>query len=237
MSDATAQTQRASDILHGEIAASHNSSRRENIRVIKTVCDQMEKDHVQINAAEVSRRCGQNGPAYSTISNKGSKLGEYIRLRMTEQVAALVPSVTPRRSISDTVADPVLKAQIQDRESTARWLNKENTGLRNLLKSLTPGLDIDNAITRVSKGQATTLIESKPASTTVSDELRGMLLKLMDHLIGDRNYEQLRGRLTINHKVVMDQRELQVYRQASGLSEDEWQKRYGVGQGESLGKR
>lgn len=235
---AASAQRRASDILYEEIFASRNSNRRENIRVIKVVCDQMEKDRVVINAAEVSRRCGENGPAYSTISNKGSALGEYIKLRMTEQVATLKPVASGERSLADTVFDPVLAAQIRDKESTARWFRKENTALRHLLKSLTPGFDIDGALARVAKGQATTLIENKaPSADSVSNELKGLLLKLMDHLIGERQYEELRGRLTINRKIVLDPRELQVYRQTSGLSDDEWQKRYGADEGDPRGKR
>lgn len=228
---------RASDVLFDEIVASRNSGRRENIRAIKTVCDQMERDRVVISAAEVTRRCGDNGPAYSTVSNKGSKLGEYIKLRMTEQAASLTPTPRSDRSLADTVLDPVLAAQIRDKEDTARWVRKENKGLRNLLKNLSPGFDIDAALARVTQGAAPVLIEAKPPTDSIDNEIRGVLLRLMDHLIGDRQYEILRGRLTINRKGILGERELAVYRKASGLSDDEWQRRYGSDQGESHGKR
>lgn len=142
---------RASDVLYDEIAASRNSIRRGNIAAIKEVCDQMEKDGVQIAASEVVRRCGPNGPAYSTVSNTGSKLGEYIKLRINEQ-AARVQAVPKSGSIADTVLDPVLQAQIRDKESVARWLQKENDALRKLFKTLRPGVDIDTAIAAATKG-------------------------------------------------------------------------------------
>lgn len=85
MSEAVSPERRASDVLYDEIAASRNSIRRENIRAIKVVCDRMENDGVQIAAAEVVRRCGHGGPAYSTVCNTGSKLGEYIRLRVVDR--------------------------------------------------------------------------------------------------------------------------------------------------------
>lgn len=228
---------RASDILFDEIVASRNSGRRENIRAIKTVCDLMEHDRVVISAAEVTRRCGDNGPAYSTVSNKGSRLGEYIKLRMTEQAASLPSTPRSDRSLADTVLDPVLAAQIRDKEDTARWVRKENKGLRNLLKNLSPGFDIDAALARITQGAASVLIEAKPPTNSIDNEVRGVLLRLMDHLIGDRQYEILRARLTINRKGILDERELAVYRKATGLSDDEWQRRYGSDQGESHGKR
>jgi hypothetical protein len=221
------EKRRASDILYDEISESRNSVRRDNIRRLKMVCDQMEKDKVEITGAEVSRRCGENGPAYSTISNKGSKLGEYLRLRVVEQAATLSPGPGLRRSIADTVSDPVLQAQIRDKESTARWLTKENTGLRTLLKSLRPGVNIDNILLNAPKDQSQSLIEATPPRLSVNeDELRGMLLKLMDHLTGSRQYKELRGRLTINGKVVLDVQELQIFREATGLQIEEWKKRY-----------
>lgn len=123
----------------------------------------------------------------------------------------------------------MLAAQGRDKESTARWVQKENTALRHLLKNLSPGGDIDTALSRASKGQP--FIQASPPKTTsgapVSEELRGTLLKLMDHLIRDRQYAEMRGRLTINHKAVLDVREFLVFQQACGLGADDWQLRYG----------
>ena len=95
-------TRRASDVLFDEVSGSRNSLRRENIRLIKEVCDWMEKDKVHISVAEVVRRCGTDGPAYSTVANQGSHLGEYIRLRVAEQ-AATPRSASSTQSIADTV--------------------------------------------------------------------------------------------------------------------------------------
>jgi len=223
-----ADTRRASDILYYELFASRNSIRRENIRIIKQVCDQMEKDRVAITVAEVVRRGGDNGPAYSTVSNQGSKLGEYIKMRIAEQAASLPKSKGGEQTLADTVSDPVLAAQIRDKESSARWFQKENTALRHLLKTLSPGVDIDGALTRATKGQPFALpAPQHVAQPAISNELGGILLKLMDHLIRERQYVEMRGRLTINHKAILDPRELQVYQQACGLSEDDWKKRYG----------
>jgi hypothetical protein len=219
------EKRRASDVLYEEIFASRNSGRRENIRIIKEVCDQMERDRVVITAAEVVRRGGENGPAYSTISNKGSQLGEYVKLRMTEQAASLPHSTGREQDLSERISDPVLAAQIRDKESTARWFQKENTALRHLLKSLSPGVDIDTALSRATKGQP--LIPARPpAAPQASDELGGVLLKLMDHLIHDRQYVEMRGRLTINHKAILDPRELAAFQKATGLTDDEWRLRY-----------
>lgn len=221
-------TRRASDVLFDEVSSSRNSLRRENIRLIKEVCDWMEKDKVHISVAEVVRRCGTNGPAYSTVANQGSQLGEYIRLRVAEQAAN--PRLTgSAQSIADTVHDPVLQARIRDTESTARWVTRENDGLRSLLKSLRPGIDIDGLIRKESNATASTKPELPAPSSPGPDsnELRGLLLKLMDHLVSTRQYRGTRGRLTINGKIILDARELKIYREASGQTEEAWQARYG----------
>lgn len=220
-------TRRASDVLNDELAGSRNSLRRENIRLIKEVCDRMEKDKVPISVAEVVRRCGPDGPAYSTVSNQGSQLGKYIRMRVAEQAASAgVTSST--QSIADTVNDPVLQARIRDTESTARWVTRENDGLRALLKSLRPGIDIDGLIRKESEATAATKPElPAPSPGPDPNELRGLLLKLMDHLMSTRQYKETRNRLTINGKIVLNGRELRTYREASGLTEEAWQARYG----------
>jgi hypothetical protein len=219
------ENRRASDILYAEIFASRHSGRRENIWIIKEVCDQMERDRVLISAAEVARRGGKNGPAYSTICNTGSKLGEYIKLRMTEQAASLPGSSGREKDLSESISDPVLAAQVRDKESTARWYQKENSGLRQLLKSLTPGFDIDTALTRATKGHPL-ISPLGSCESHRNDRLAGVLLKLMDHLIRDRQYVQMRGRLTINHKVILDPEDLTTLRQACGLTDEEWHLRY-----------
>lgn len=236
MSEPTSQDRRASDVLFDEIAASRNSIRRENVRVIKEVCDQMEKDGVQIAAAEVVRRCGPNGPAYSTVCNTGSKLGEYIRLRVDEQ-ASRVKGKPKKGSLADTVLDPVLQAQVRDKESLARWLQKENDALRTLLKTLRPGVDIDGAIANASKGgQHLLLAAPSPEAGPSNESLPVALMKLMDHLVGGRQYCFTKGRLTINKKVVLDPSEVAAYRDASKLSPDDWSRRYELS-GDADGQR
>lgn len=226
MSEPASQQRRASDVLYDEIAVSRNSVRRENIRVLKEVCDQMEKDGVQIAAAEVIRRCGPDGPAYSTVCNTGSKLGEYIRLRINEQ-ASHSKGAPNRSSLADTVLDPVLQAQIRDKESIARWLQKENDALRTLLKTLRPGVDIDLAIANASKGGQRLLLAAPTAEDSPSSEdLPPALLKLMDHLVGGRQYAFTKGRLTINKKVVLDPSDVNAYRDATKLSPEGWSRRY-----------
>jgi hypothetical protein len=222
------KSRRASDVLYDEIANSRNSLRRENIRLIKEVCDWMEKDKVPITVAEVVRRCGEGGPAYSTVSNQGSQLGEYIKLRITE-LAAGAGAPGGKQGLADTIADPVLQARVRDTESVARLVNRENNALRALFKTLRPGVDIDGLIRRASESalEATTTTLPAPLPGPDKNELSGLLLKLMDHLVSSRQYKETRGRLTINGKIVLDARELKIYRAASGLSEEAWQARYG----------
>lgn len=234
----TPASRRASDVLYDEIASSRNSLRRENIRLIKAVCERMEKDKAPLSVAEVVRRCGVAGPAYSTVSNQGSKLGEYIKLRIIEQAAN--PGMTiGAKSLAETVSDPVLQARILDTESTARWVTRENDGLRALLKTLRPGVDIDGLIRKASNQPSPTPAKPElPAPSHGPDrrEVGGLLLKLMDHLVSSRQYKQTRGRLTINAKVVLDPRELKIYREATGLTEAEWEARYGEANAPKGGK-
>jgi hypothetical protein len=229
MTTTPTSSRRASDVLYDEVAASRNSLRRENIRLIKEVCNRMEKDKVSISVAEVVRRCGADGPAYSTVSNQGSQLGDYIKLRIAEQAANL-GTATRAQSLADTVSDPVLQARIRDTESTARWVNRENDGLRALLKTLRPGVGIDALIRKAADPPSTAPANHElPAPSTEPDkkEVGGVLLKLMDHLVNSRQYRQTRRRLTINGKIVLDPRELKVYREATGLTEEAWEARYG----------
>lgn len=224
----TEVTRRASEVLYDELATSRNSIRRENIRLVRAACDQMERDGVQMSAAEIARRCGENGPAYSTISNSGSQLGDYVRLRITEQAARRTPVPGARRSVADGVADPVLQAQMRDLESVKRYLTRENSGLRALLKGLRPGVDIDRLLRGDAKPTEARLTGAEKALPSVDvHEVRGALLKLIDHLVGARQYKLHRGRLTINGKVVLDPGEVEALRRTTNLSDDEWGTRYG----------
>lgn len=228
-----AEPRRASDVLYDELILSRNSIRRENARRIKKVCDQMEKDRVTIMAAEVVRRCGDAGPAYSTVSNKGSKLGAYISLRMTEQGAGR-PSQDPRKSIADNVADPVIQAQIRDKEATAKFLARENSGLRNLLKNLRPGIEIDDILREANKTPGVAALP-KIESNALDPEVGSAILKMCAHLIGARNYAELGGRLTINGKIVLDPSEYSALRRATGLSVEEWKTRFSGASGAGSG--
>lgn len=226
--NSTSENRRASDVLYDEISTSRNSIRRENAHLLKIACDQMEKDGVTISATEAVRRCGVNGPAYSTVSNQGSRLGEYVRLRVLEQGTKLSPKRGADYSIAGTISDTVLQAQVLDMESNARWLLKENNGLRTLLKSLSPGVEIDKLLSKGGARATAKTNENKLAGNQSSGpELQGTLLKLMDHLVGSRQYRESRGRLTINSKIVLDAKSLETYQQATGLTADEWRRRYG----------
>lgn len=233
---------RASDLLFDEIMLSRNSLRRQNIELVKVACDQMEKDKVVISAAEVARRTGDAGPAYSTLVNKDSRLGEYIKCRIVEQAALPKQPRSESHSLANDTSDPVLKAQIRDLESTVRWQRKENIGIRHLVKHLSPGVDIDKALAKATSGQNLSLVAAMaPAlaatAAPVDNALRGVLLKLMDHLVSDRAYRETRGRLTINLKPVLSQQEMGVYKKASGLSDEDWTRRYGHGVEEQDGER
>ena len=216
---------RASEVLYDEISKSRNSVRRDNVRALRKVCDQMEKDKVPMTVAEVVRRCVEAGPAYSTVSNKGSPLGEYVRLRIVEQ-GSVRATRTAKESIADTVTDPVLQAQIREKEETAKWVSRENNGLRILLKNLRPGVDIDKLLENPQAGVPTLQVVPVIAQRESDPELGGALIKLVSHLINDRNYRELKGRFTINGKIVLGTDELAAVRRATGFTDEEWNVRF-----------
>jgi hypothetical protein len=215
--------------LYEHLSTSRNSLRRENIKNVKAVCDQMQKDKIPITPAEVAKRCVKlfGGPAASTITNTNSPLGEYIRLRKLEQKDEGRGENRERVPLSGTVNDPILAAEVQLLEEKNRMLKLENHAMRNLFKKIT-GFDIDKELKRVRGGNDTTAIGIPfSAGTKSDDELQAVLLKLMDHLFGDRQYESYRGRFAINRKMILTPPEYELYRKATGLSEEEWIKRYG----------
>lgn len=234
MNDVTTAARRASDVLYEELVASRNSVRRTNAALVKQACDQLEKAGIPISIADVVRRCGPDGPAYSTISNTGSALGEYVKLRVGEQA-------TPRkdadgdRSLADKIADPVLQAQVRDRESQSRWLHKENVALRALLKTLSPAVDIDAAIKSGWKG-SDTFRQIAVAPTAAETGTATAILKLLDHLVGSRQYSLEGGRLTVNKKVVLDKSDTAALRSSVGLANEDWLRRYGLKE-DSRGQR
>ncbi|MFM1989462.1 MAG: hypothetical protein RJA99_2419 [Pseudomonadota bacterium] len=219
------ETRRASEVLFDEVIESRNGARRENIRVLKAVCDQMEKDGVVLTLAEVVRRAAPNGPAYSTVSNQGSALGEYVRLRIAEQLAGLARAERRPVSLSDSLHDPVLQAQARDAEARVRWLTRENALLRNFLKTLRPGVDVDAALSQPMgvKGTATLVRTDPPPGDS---RLAGALLKLIDHLVLERRYELAKGRLTVNQKIVLDRDQVDALKAASELNGAVWESRY-----------
>lgn len=224
MSDTTADRS-ASALLYDELSSSRNSTRRDNVKRLKDVCDLMERDRVVLSVAEISRRCEPHGPAYSTICNSGSRLGDYVRMRVDEQIANQPGRGTPRPGVAQAVADPLLAAQFRHLESTARLLKRENNSLRGLLKRLSPRIDIDAAINKAMSG-APLLPAQADASTPIPPGLSGAILRLIDHLIIERRYEQYKGRLTINRKIVLEVDQMEACRAAAGLDPDQWARRY-----------
>lgn len=216
----------ASAILFDEISRSRNGLRRSNAQRVKDACDEIERDKLGISAAEVARRCQNTGPAYSSISNKGSQLGDYVRSRINEQVLSKIDRSTSSDSFADQITDPVLQTLVRDRESKSKWLTKENNGLRTLLKNLSPGIDIDDLLRSPFEkfnGQKTGTTEVSELTPSASSDA---IIKLLKHLINERNYRLINGRLTINGKIVLSGNELDNLRMAAGLNIDEWNNRF-----------
>jgi hypothetical protein len=196
---------------------------------LKKVCDLMEKDRVPITLAEAVRRTGEEGPKYTTVCNQGSLLGEYVRTRIDEQVATLPKSrFEEHQTVSDQLRDPVLQARVRDLENTSRYMKRENTALRSLFKSLRPGVDIDGMLSgpKVVNLEEVTNGEVLQEKTSWGPEICKTILKLIDHLIRERQYQIYRGRLAINKKTVLSPEDLSVIRIALGISESEWIARY-----------
>lgn len=229
MESAKTDDRRASAVLYDQIIGSRNSLRRSNVEALKQICDRMEKDGISISAAEVVRRCGPDGPAYSTVSNKGSSLGDYVRLRMNEQTARMQKGPDRGRSLADQLQDPILQARAKDIEGQARWVQRENGALRSLLKSLTPGVDIDRALSSGPSAKGGVDLQSGRTSVVPTDpELGDAILTLVKHLIGERGYEIYRQRLCINKKPVLTLSQLQSLQKAVGLNEVDWNSRFGA---------
>lgn len=220
---------RASEMLFDEINSSKNSLRRRNIQALQRTCDLMEKDGVSITLAEAVRRSGDDGPKYSTVSNQGSTLGEYVRLRITEQTAARPTSAkNTSQSVADFLQDPVLQARVRDLEAVARFAKRENVAMRGLLKNLKHGLDIDQIISLGAgpDGELKLNAESPKQKSAANPELGAAILRLFDHLIGERQYSIYRGRLTINNKAILSPHELSLLRELTTLSEIDWNARF-----------
>lgn len=217
----------ASDLIFLQAKSSKYAKQREHIELIKNACDQMEKDNVRINLQQVVTRSGNDGPAYSTVAPKKSVLGAYIRARADEQLSKISARDSISDSISEGIRDPVLKAQIRDKESEAKWYRRQNVGLRNLLANLSPGLDVD-AIIRGTTPSPSTAVQKNLLEdhSKISIELKSVIIKILDHLVGSRNYKEIRGKLTINSKIILDSQDMNILRAATGLTESQWNSRY-----------
>ncbi|MCT6721575.1 hypothetical protein [Acidovorax sp. K2F] len=218
----------SSAVIFEELMISRNSLRRGNAQRVKNACDEIEKERSVISAAEVARRCGNLGPAYSSISNKGSQLGVYVRSRIDEQTLNKIDRNIPSDTIVDRIADPLLQTLVRDRESKSKWLTKENYGLRTLLKSLSPGIDIDGLLRSPSKQPQDRDFNQPQNLKKIPYFIEGSnaLLKLVKHLIEERNYRQINGRLTINGKIILDASEFEQIRVATGLDIEQWRSRF-----------
>lgn len=215
--------------LFERLRSSRNSLRRENASNVKAICDNMERDNVPITPSEVARRCIDlfGGPAPSTITNTNSQLGEYVRLRRLEQKSNVKGDKRVRPPLSGMVSDHVLASEIQILEEANRMLTLENHALRNLYKKIT-GFDIDKELRKAGRDKEVPTIGGHSESSLHIDQaLQAVLLKLMDHLIAERQYESYRGRFVVNKKMVLSPPEYTLYRKAVGLTDEEWIKRYG----------
>lgn len=226
-----------SEIAYDNLISSQNSVRRGNAHNVKLVCDQMERDGVEILLSQVAQRCieqfGQ--PGTSTITNTGSKLGEYIRLRRSEQNVDR-KGVVERNAISNKLSDPVLAQEVKILEETVKQLRMENNGLRNAFRSL--NVDVDNGIKRLLQGGNTTDKETSNTELSVSNNravdplLSNALLRLLEHL-ASRNYQLFRGRYGVNNKAVLSGPEFEALKSSCNISESEWAARFGADSSES----
>lgn len=222
----------ASAALYQELSNSRNGPRRANAAKIKAVCDQMEQDQIEITPSGVIKRCHrlyEGTPAGSTITNTGSQLGEYIRRRRVEQHVPHKARAAPETlSLSEKIGDPVVANQVQLMEDSLGLLRTENIAFRALFKEL--GVDIDALLKGATKKPGLTMPEPMQSSTDANvSEIRSVLIKLMDHL-ATRQYVWFRGRLAVNAKEVLNKDEFSTFRQATGLSETQWEQRYGAAQ-------
>lgn len=237
MSKQTDKNRSPSEIAYDNLVSSQNSVRRENAHNVKIICDQMERDGVEIMLSQVAQRCieqfGQ--PATSTLTNTGSKLGEYIRLRRGEQNVDR-KGVVERNLTSSKLSDPVLAQEVKILEETVKQLRMENNGLRNAFRSL--NADIDSGIKRLLQGGIATDNEtpnkelSVQSVRVVNPLLSKALLRLLEHL-ATRNYQIFRGRYGVNNKAILSGPEFESLKSACNVSESEWAARFGTDSGES----
>lgn len=215
-----------SEMLFDELSSSANSRRRENAQNIKVTCDQMEKDGIEITLSGVAKRCVNyfGSPAVSTVTNTGSKLGEYVRLRRAGQYIEKV-NIIDQTCVSAKVQDPVLAQQIKILEETVKALRIENNALRVIFKKL--DVDIDSGIRQVltsshdTTDNNTTLI----ATPKYPSILKTAISTLLNHL-SERGYGMYRGRFGINKKTILTTAELEALKDVTDMSESEFYARY-----------
>lgn len=222
----TSVSQSPSAILFDELCKSANSKRRENAQNIKLTCDHMETDGVEITLSGVAKRCLDSfgGPAVSTVTNTGSKLGEYVRLRKQEQNIDKGTSIE-RTGVSAKVSDPVLAQEVKILEETIKGLRNENNALRVAFKKLNTNIDNDISNILLSEQKHNTNEKLLPLPSYTS-HLKSAITSLLRHL-SDRGYGMYRGRFGINKRTVLTTAELDALKEVINISEAEFLATYG----------
>lgn len=223
----TSVSQSPSAILYNDLCKSANSKRRENAQNIKLTCDHMVQDGVEITLSGVAKRCLDSfgSPAISTVTNTGSKLGEYVRLRKQEQNINK-GTIIARTVVSAKVSDPVLAQQVKILEETVKGLRNENNALRVVFKKLNTDIDNDISSILLSEPKKQNTSEKLLPSTSHTPHLKSAVASLLRHL-ADRGYGMYRGRFGINKKTVLTTAELDALKEVIDISEAEFNATYG----------
>lgn len=220
-------SQSPSAILYNDLCKSANSKRRENAQNIKLTCDHMVQDGVEITLSGVAKRCLDSfgSPAISTVTNTGSKLGEYVRLRKQEQNINK-GTIIARTVVSAKVSDPVLAQQVKILEETVKGLRNENNALRVIFKKLNTDIDNDISSILLSEPKKQNTSEKLLPSISHTPHLKSAVSSLLRHL-ADRGYGMYRGRFGINKKTVLTTAELDALKEVIDISEAEFNATYG----------
>ncbi|EGR9007560.1 MULTISPECIES: hypothetical protein [Vibrio] len=223
----TSVSQSPSAILYNDLCKSANSKRRENAQNIKLTCDHMVQDGVEITLSGVAKRCLDSfgNPAISTVTNTGSKLGEYVRLRKQEQNINK-GTIIARTVVSAKMSDPVLAQQVKILEETVKGLRNENNALRVIFKKLNTDIDNDISSILLSEPKKQNTSEKLLPSTSHTPHLKSAVASLLRHL-ADRGYGMYRGRFGINKKTVLTTAELDALKEVIDISEAEFNATYG----------
>ena len=215
-----------SEILYDDLVSSANSNRRENAQNIKVICDLMDKDKVEITLSGVAKRClsTYGAPAVSTVTNTGSKLGEYVRLRKQEQKIEK-GTATIERSISAKLQDPVIAQEVKILEEMIKGLRNENNALRMLYKKLET--DVDDGIKQILLSEHSGSINKTSQSNApkYSSDLKDAVLSIFNHL-AERGYGMYRERFGINKSTVLTPAELKALKEVLDMSESEFHAKF-----------